>query len=233
MKSWISGVIKDPQFSNQTMKQLLFLLSPNMDSGTYDKAVSSLVSKDGTEVNKAVNKEVMLHLQALQSQIESEPVEDFKSLLKSTALTLGLSHESESFDMIKGRVPDDGTKVENIKSLLIQLLNEDIPTKVKDQAEALLNRLTGIQLMSSDTTPVQQIVMQIPLALMNKHTDLTIQWNGRKDSNGKIDPSYCRVLFYLDLEHMNETIIDMQIQNRIMKITIISENENIKNLSSP
>ncbi len=233
MKSWISGLTKDPQFNNQTMKQLLFLLSPNIDSVTYEKTVSSLVSKDGTEANKALNKEVLQHLQALQSQIESEPVEDFKSLLKSTALTLGLSHEAESFDMIKGRVPDEGTKVENIKSLLIQLLNEDIPPKVKDQAEVLLNRLTGIQLLSSDTTPVQQIVMQIPLALMNKQTDLTIQWNGRKDSNGKIDPSYCRVLFYLDLEHMNETIIDMQIQNRIMKITILSENENIKNLSSP
>jgi hypothetical protein len=233
MKSWISGLTKDPQFNKQTMKQLLFLLSPNMDSVTYEKTVSSLVSKDGTEANKALNKEVIQHLQALQSQIESEPVEHFKSLLKSTALTLGLSHEAESFDMIKGRVPDEGTKVENIKSLLIQLLNEDIPPKMKDQAEVLLNRLTGIQLLSSDTTPVQQIVIQIPLALMNKQTDLTIQWNGRKDSNGKIDPSYCRVLFYLDLEHMNETIIDMQIQNRIMKITIISENENIKNLSSP
>jgi hypothetical protein len=225
--------MKDSHVSNQTIKQLFNLLSPNMDSATFDEAVSSLVSKDGIDANKALNKEVILELQAVLSQVDREPVEEFKSLLKSGIQTLGLSHESESFDMIKGKVSDEGARVENVKSLLIQLLNEDIPAKVKDSAEALLNRLTGIQLMSSDTTPVQQIVMQIPLVLMNKQTDLTIQWNGRKDANGKIDPSYCRVLFYLDLEHMNETIIDMQIQNRIMKITIINDHENIKHLSSP
>lgn len=233
LKNWIGGILKDSSVSNQTIKQLFNLLSPNMDSATFDEGVSSLVSKEGIEANKAFNKEVTQQLQTVLSQVESEPVEEFKSLLKSGIQTLGLSHESESFDMIKGKVSDEGSKVENVKSLLIQLLNEDIPTKVKDSAEALLNRLTGIQLMSSDTTPVQQIVMQIPLALMNKQTDLTIQWNGRKDANGKIDPSYCRVLFYLDLENMNETIIDMQIQNRIMKITIINDHENIKQLSSP
>ncbi|MGG7618834.1 hypothetical protein [Bacillus coreaensis] len=233
LKNWIGGILKDSSVSNQTIKQLFNLLSPNMDSATFDEGVSSLVSKEGIEANKAFNKEVTQQLQTVLSQVESEPVEEFKSLLKSGIQTLGLSHESESFDMIKGKVSDEGSKVENVKSLLIQLLNEDIPTKVKDSAEALLNRLTGIQLMSSDTTPVQQIVMQIPLALMNKQTDLTIQWNGRKDANGKIDPNYCRVLFYLDLENMNETIIDMQIQNRIMKITIINDHENIKQLSAP
>jgi hypothetical protein len=233
LKNWIGGIMKDSHVSNQTIKQLFNLLSPNVDSATFDEAVSSLVSKDGIDANKALNKEVILELQAVLSQVDREPVEEFKSLLKSGIQTLGLSHESESFDMIKGKVSNEGARVENVKSLLIQLLNEDIPAKVKDSAEALLNRLTGIQLMSSDTTPVQQIVMQIPLVLMNKQTDLTIQWNGRKDANGKIDPSYCRVLFYLDLEHMNETIIDMQIQNRIMKITIINDHENIKHLSSP
>jgi len=233
LKNWIGGIMKDSHVSNQTIKQLFNLLSPNMDSATFDEAVSSLVSKDGIDANKAINKEVIQQLQTVLSQVDREPVEEFKSLLKSGIQTLGLSHESESFDIIKGKVPDEGARVENVKSLLIQLLNEDIPAKVKDSAEALLNRLTGIQLMSSDTTPVQQIVMQIPLVLMNKQTDLTIQWNGRKDANGKIDPSYCRVLFYLDLEHMNETIIDMQIQNRIMKITIINDHENIKHLSSP
>lgn len=233
LKNWIGGIMKDFHVSNQTIKQLFNLLSPNMDSATFDEGVSSLVSKDGIDANKALNKEVIQQLQAVLSQVDREPVEEFKSLLKSGIQTLGLSHESESFDMIKGKVSDEGARVENVKSLLIQLLNEDIPAKVKDSAEALLNRLTGIQLMSSDTTPVHQIVMQIPLVLMNKQTDLTIQWNGRKDANGKIDPSYCRVLFYLDLEHMNETIIDMQIQNRIMKITIINDHENIKHLSSP
>ena len=28
-----------------------------------------------------------------------------------------------------------------------------------------------------------------------------MQWSGRKKENGQIDPSFCRVLFYLELEN--------------------------------
>lgn len=230
MKSWIGGLLKDSQLHHQTIKQLFLLLSPDMDSKTFDEAVSSLLSKEGIEASKALPKETSQHL---HTQVENEPVEEFKTWIKSATQALGLSHEFDSFDKVIGKGSDEGTKVENMKSLLLNLLNEDIPTKLKDQAEVFLNRLTGIQLMSSEANPVQQMVMQLPFALMNKQTDLTIQWNGRKDSNGKIDPSYCRVLFYLELEHLNETMIDMQIQNRIMKITVINDHENIKALSSP
>lgn len=233
MKNWIVGLIKDGQLHHQTIKQLFLLLSPNMDSKMFDEAVSSLLSKEGTEANKTLPKETIQHLSTLLTKVENEPVEEFKTLIKSATQALGLSHEFDSFDSVMNKGSDEATKMENVKSLLLNLLNEDIPTKLKDQAETLLNRLTGIQLMSSEANPVQQMVMQLPFALMNKQTDLTIQWNGRKDSNGKIDPSYCRVLFYLELDHLNETMIDMQIQNRIMKITVINDHENIKTLSSP
>ncbi|MFP3416003.1 hypothetical protein SB773_31670, partial [Bacillus sp. SIMBA_074] len=53
-------------------------------------------------------------------------------------------------------------------------------------------------------------------------TDLTLQWSGRKTKDGKIDPEYCRVLFYLELERLKEIIIDMQVQNRIIKVTVIN-----------
>jgi hypothetical protein len=233
MKNWIGGLIQDGQLHHQTIKQLFQLLSPNMDSKTFDEAVSTLLTKEGIEANKALPTETSIALSTLLTKAENEPVEGFKTLIKSATQALGLSHEFDSFDPVTNKGSDEGTKLDNVKSLLLNLLNEEIPTKLKDQAEALLNRLTGIQLMSSEANPVQQIVMQLPFSLMNKQTDLTIQWNGRKDPNGKIDPSYCRVLFYLELEHLNETIIDMQIQNRIMKITVINDHENIKILSAP
>jgi hypothetical protein len=233
MKNWMGGLIKDGQLHHQTIKQLFQLVSPNMDSRTFDEAVSSLLTKEGIEANKALPKEMSIALSTLLTKAENEPIEEFKTLIKSATQALGLSHEFDSFDPVTNKGSDEGTKLDNLKSLLLNLLNEEIPTKLKEQAETLLNRLTGIQLMSYEANPVQQIVMQLPFALMNKQTDLTIQWNGRKDSNGKIDPSYCRVLFYLELEHLNETMIDMQIQNRIMKITVINDHENIKILSSP
>jgi hypothetical protein len=75
--------------------------------------------------------------------------------------------------------------------------------------------------------------MQVPISLWSKTADLTIQWSGRKTEDGKIDPGYCRVLFYLDLENLKETIVDMVVQNRVLSVRIINENTNLKELASP
>jgi len=60
-----------------------------------------------------------------------------------------------------------------------------------------------------------------------------VQWSGRKKENGEIDPAYCRVLFYLELEYLNEVIVDMHIQNRIMNMTIVNDTEKVKFIAEP
>ena len=64
--------------------------------------------------------------------------------------------------------------------------------------------------------------------------DLTLQWNGRRKANSnEIDPAFCRVLFYLELETLQETFVDMQVQNRIITITVMNENQNLSMLAKP
>ena len=64
--------------------------------------------------------------------------------------------------------------------------------------------------------------------------DLTLQWNGRRKANSnEIDPAFCRVLFYLELETLQETFVDMQVQNRIITITVMNENQNLNMLAKP
>ncbi|MGN1401684.1 MAG: hypothetical protein ACI4XL_09305 [Bacillus sp. (in: firmicutes)] len=50
-----------------------------------------------------------------------------------------------------------------------------------------------------------------------------LQWSGRKLKKGQMDPAYCRVVFYSKMTCINETCIDMTVQNKVMKITIINE----------
>lgn len=57
--------------------------------------------------------------------------------------------------------------------------------------------------------------------------DATLQWNGRMKEDGKIDANYARILFYLQMESMKETVIDMQVQNRVVTVTVFNENSDI------
>ncbi|WP_133299556.1 hypothetical protein [Bacillus sp. V59.32b] len=199
----------------------------------------------------------MIHveLEAAQQTVELEPVE--RRLLKQIIamaerpvdFTKGAPTSEFVKDIVKlfglnmehflanGRGMEAGAPTEELstlKPLLMKLLAETQHPPIKDTAEQVLNRITAQQLLSQDNGPLQNIFMQIPLNLSGFQTDLTLQWSGRKKSSGAIDPDYCRVLFYLDLEQMRETVIDMQIQNRILKITVINEHfEKLEQLSRP
>ncbi|CAH0346965.1 hypothetical protein [Bacillus sp. CECT 9360] len=199
----------------------------------------------------------MIHveLEAAQQTVELEPVErrllkqiiaaaerpiDFtkgaptSEFVKDIVKLLGLNMEHS---LANGRGMETKASTEELatlKPLLMKLLVETQHPPIKDAAEQVLNRITAQQLLSQDNGPLQNIFMQLPLNLSGFQTDLTLQWSGRKKSSGAIDPDYCRVLFYLDLEQMRETVIDMQIQNRILKISVINEHfEKLEQLSRP
>ncbi|MGN1385214.1 MAG: hypothetical protein ACI4XS_01320 [Bacillus sp. (in: firmicutes)] len=123
---------------------------------------------------------------------------------------------------------DKGTAIKEadlmtLKPLLMQLINETQQLAVKEQAEQLLHKITAQQILSQSSGPLQHFITQIPMSFHGFYTEATMQWSGRKDENDQIDPSFCRVLFYLQLNNIRETIVDMVVQNRILKVTIINE----------
>lgn len=112
-----------------------------------------------------------------------------------------------------------------LKPLLMQLRNESHATGLKELAEQVINRVTAQQLMSYEAGPIQQLFMQIPLP--NHQSDLTLEWSGRRTKDGNIDPNYCRILFYLDLAQLKETVVDMQIQNRVVKVSVYNQHSEL------
>ncbi len=150
--------------------------------------------------------------------------------LKQLMDTIGLNYESELLQ--KGNDIGNAAVQSSLKPLLLKYLNENPTFEQKQAAEQLLNRITALQLLSSDNGVLQQFVAQIPLSFPQLIKEATIQWNGRKQADGKIDPNYCRILFYLELETIGDTFIDVQIQNRIMTLDIMNERTDLKEMSS-
>jgi hypothetical protein len=88
-----------------------------------------------------------------------------------------------------------------------------------------------MQLIAQDPTgPMQQMVMQLPISFRDTQTDVTLQWSGRKTKNGKIDPDYCRILFYLDLQNLKQTVVDMQIQNKLIHVSVLNDTKEIESI---
>ena len=146
------------------------------------------------------------------------------SLIKDTFQLLGVDLEGK----LGTSKPVEAELEKMMKPQLLRLLGENIPVHVRESAEQLLGRINVQTLLSDENGPLQQLIMQVPVNLFGFHTELTLQWSGKRTDDGQLDSNYCRVLFYLELEHIKETVIDMQVQNRIIQLQIFNETPRIK-----
>lgn len=148
------------------------------------------------------------------------------SHLKSMLMLLGLQHEHDVTRFLQGDGGRESIYSERLKALLLSLQQQDLPPAIKDQVNQMLLRITGQQLLYQEQNgPFQHLLVQLPIALGSYQTDLTMQWEGKKNEQGELDPNFCRVLFYLTLERLQETIIDLQIQNRVVAVTVYNEKD--------
>jgi hypothetical protein len=181
-------------------------------------------SSDLTQEDTALLKQ--LRDQFFPQKVSLDNGIEVKNMIKQMITSLGIGYEKEIELWAKSN-QDGLDSIEGLKPSLLKVMNE--LGAGGRELEPFVNRLTGLQLLSQETHgPLQQIVMQIPLSLGTKQSDLTLQWNGRRKEDGQIDPGYCRILFYLDLENIEQTIIDMQVQNRIISITVMNDSEGLE-----
>ncbi|MBM7647148.1 hypothetical protein JOC78_000069 [Bacillus ectoiniformans] len=225
-----------------------FSLSQN-DSGQALRQFGQLFNKDADQLIQMVKNET--------ARIESRPLQAlprkdavFHQLLLTAEGQLRSDLQNkEALTLIKQNFQLLGTDLENrlssrlnqineiestLKPHLLRLMNETaVPMTVRESAEQLIGRMNAQQLLSADTGQLQQLVMQVPMQLFGFQTDLTLQWSGKKKEDGKLDADFCRVLFYLQLEYMNETVVDMQVQNRMVNVQVYNDTPNIKLLAEP
>ena len=152
-----------------------------------------------------------------------------KQAIQSVLVKLGVHYEAglASKELHISQIQD------SLKPQLVALLQEGMAgTALREAAETVVSRLNGQPLQSTESGVQQQIIMQVPLHLQGKRIEATIEWNGRMKEDGKIDPDHARVLFYLDLEALHKTVVDMQVQNKVVTLTIFNEDPTLKMLGA-
>lgn len=153
-----------------------------------------------------------------------------KDAIQSIIRSFGLQYEAE----LLSKEPDIARLAESLKPQLIALMRDSSMSPVlRETAEAIVMRMNGPLIQSGETGIQHQLVMQVPLELFGRKIDSTLQWSGRMKEDGKIDPDYARILFYLDLESIEKTVIDMQVQNRVVSVTVFNDEDGLRAIGAP
>lgn len=203
---------------------LLSLLNPATNE---TMALPQLPNLANESMNPKLQEIAIQAERQIQSNIDGNAVQQS---LKTIFKHLGISYEA----ILNGNDDNLDNLGSQLKPQLVSLLHDgQASAQLKDAAEVLLARMNGMQLLSGENGHQHQIVMQIPVQFLGKFTEATLQWNGRMKENGKIDANYARVLFYLEMETLKETVIDMQVQNRIVTIHVYNNHEALQKTAEP
>ncbi|SCV41156.1 FIG01230345: hypothetical protein [Bacillus subtilis] len=151
---------------------------------------------------------------------------DVLSFLSKVKMAIGARDELafiKAFEQGSSITPDD---IQSIKlALHAARASHDVADPVKQEADQLFHKLNGQLFMQQDHPSYSQIVMSFPLFSKSGVHDMTVLFKGKKEADGKLDPSHCRLLFLLQLDTLKETVVDCLIQQKVMTITIETDFE--------
>ena len=201
--------------------QLFTLLKPDANLPVADQLLRNLVKVSADSPQPVMQIALTQAEGQVQAAVDSRAMElAIKTVLKG----LGVSYEAT----LANKAGDIQAIAQQIKPQLLALLQDvQTPAAIKDAAELVMARLNGMQLTSGENGHQHQLVMQVPLNFFGKKMDATLQWNGRMKEDGKIDANFARILFYLNMETLQQTVIDMQVQNRVVTINIYNDMPNL------
>lgn len=106
-------------------------------------------------------------------------------------------------------------EMQSIKLALSALrASHEVAEPVKQEADQLFHKLNGQLFMQQDHPSYSQIVMSFPMFSKSGVQDMTVLFKGKKEADGKLDPSHCRLLFLLQLDTLKETVVDCLVQQK-------------------
>lgn len=217
--------------------ELLPLLPKQMGQRVAQQLQHASIDKQATMLSmlRAISsQEVFSQLAQMEQLLSQQQTNNHQSLpvqqqflaqLTHYLESLGLSMEHDVMQALQA-IQDDGTKnipqMETIKSLLVQMLQQH--TKHQEPMQQLVHFINGLQLQSlTETNNMLQAHLLIPGRPFALNEDMFIQFESKKTNDDQIDADYCRIMFVLDLAHLQETIVDMQVQKRIITVTIYND----------
>jgi len=155
--------------------------------------------------------------------MSSAPKEQFLQQLHQVLQFMGIDYEHQL-------ATDSLIRQQSLKAILLQLIQQNDGSPVQEKAGQLVHFINGMQLNSiHESANLLQAIIQIPAEKLGMNKDIELEFESKKTVDGKIDPDYCRILFYLDLKQLKETVIDMHIQKRSVSITIYNDIPHLKN----
>lgn len=174
----------------------------------------------------ANNELEMLYVESHSSRTDSNHTQQqLLAQISQYMQSIGLTMEHDMMQAIQTKDLDGlqaRAQTETIKSLLLQLVQQG--GQQTEQMQQLIHFINGLQLQTlTETNQMLQAQLYIPGNPFALNDDIFMKFESKKTDDQQIDADYCRIIFMLDLQEIDKTIVDMQVQKRVITVTIFND----------
>ncbi|GLF90517.1 hypothetical protein Saga11_17760 [Bacillus safensis] len=206
------------------LKQLTSLLQGLQQAGSQPDAKAAVLQKEFPFLSKPEAKAVAQVVQQTEPALSNKT--DVLDLLMTMKKAIGVRDEIGMLKLLeKGSQDVKSQELHQLKLALNDVRQADLPEHVKKEVDQLFHRLNGQLFVQQENQTVSQMMISYPLFSKHSVQDLTFILKGHKNKDGSIDISQCRLMFYLNMENLEETLIDCTIQQKVMSITVETAHE--------
>ncbi|MCW1835637.1 glycosyltransferase [Bacillus xiamenensis] len=206
------------------LKQLTSLLQGIQQAGPQVDAKAAVLQKAFPFLSKAEANTLAQVIQQTEPALSNKT--DVLDLLMTMKKAIGVRDEIGMLKLLeKGSQDVKSQELHQLKLALNDARQADLPEPVKKEVDQLFHRLNGQLFVQQENQTVNQMLVSYPLFSKHSVQDLTFILKGHKQKDGSIDISQCRLMFYLNMENLEETLIDCTIQQKVMSITVETAHE--------
>lgn len=113
---------------------------------------------------------------------------------------------------------------ETLKSALLTLLQAaDAPAAIRDTAQQLVQQITGQQLLLAperNSSMFTHVTLFIPFTDQDGGQTASVHIQTRRGRKGELDADNCRLLFDLSMKTIGETLVDVNIMDKIVSLNV-------------
>ncbi|MES1035035.1 glycosyltransferase [Bacillus pumilus] len=206
------------------LKQLTSLLQGLQQAGSQPDAKATVLQKEFPFLSKTEAKALAQVVQQTEPVLSNKT--DVLDLLMTMKKAIGVRDEIGMLKLLeKGSQDVKSQELHQLKLVLNDVRQSDLPEPVKKEVDQLFHRLNGQLFVQQENQTISQMMVSYPLFSKHSVQDLTFILKGHKKKDGSIDISQCRLMFYLNMENLEETLIDCTIQQKVMSITVETGHE--------
>ncbi|KMJ58622.1 hypothetical protein AB685_12150 [Bacillus sp. LL01] len=201
-------------------EKLQMMLSGFSDKETVLQSLSKVeasIQKD--TLPTPVQQKLLEIIHQMQQPQTLHTKDEALQFIRQAVSLIGLDFEKSLSDLIRQGQPLSEGKLEQLKPLLMNYLQQVDSPEEKSAITQLISRLTGFQLFSREEGNLHHLFLPIPINTHDEAKEWYVHISSKKKDE-MLDPDYCRVVLLLDLPVFSSVMVDVLVQQKVVSLSL-------------